>query len=105
MKNIVFLLMSLMLYGCSGSDKQKTVTEFMVSGDLTAEVVSVPVPYLVPRYMGISGDYLFVYKEREEKLFSLFSLPDFIPRRQQLIRAICCGKDIFYFCLFDVVMH
>lgn len=76
MKNIVFLLMSLMLYGCSGSDKQKTVTEFMVSGDLTAEVVSVPVPYLVPRYMGISGDYLFVYKEREENLFSLFSLPD-----------------------------
>lgn len=76
MRDIVCLLMSLLLYACSGSNKQKTVTEFMVSGDLTAEVISVPVPYLVPRYMGISGDYLFVYKEREDKLFSLFSLPD-----------------------------
>lgn len=33
-------------------------------------------PYLLPRYMGIADDLLFVYKEKERELFEFFSLPD-----------------------------
>ena len=76
MKEVVFVLSLMIFCACSESGKQKTITEFAESGELTAEIVTVPVPYLVPRYMGISGDYLFVHKVREEKLFSIYSLPD-----------------------------
>ena len=76
MRNIAFVWMLLVFCACSDSDKQRTITEFAKTGELTAEVVAVPVPYLVPRYMGISGDYLLIHKVREEKLFSIYSLPD-----------------------------
>lgn len=76
MKKVSFFLMLLMFCACVDSGKQKVVHEFGAYGELVAEVVPVPVPYLIPRYMGISGDYLLVHKVREEKLFSLFSLPD-----------------------------
>lgn len=76
MREVVFVLSLMIFCACSESGKQKTITKFAESGELTAEIVTVPVPYLVPRYMGISGDYLFVHKVREEKLFSIYSLPD-----------------------------
>lgn len=75
MKKVSFLLM-LLLCACADSEKERVVTEFDRYGELVSESVTVPVPYLVPRYMGISGDYLVVHKVREEKLFSIFSLPD-----------------------------
>lgn len=76
MRKFVFVLMLLVFCACSDSDKQKTIMEFAKTGELTAEIVTVPVPYLIPRYMGISGDYLLIHKVREEKMFSIYSLPD-----------------------------
>ena len=76
MRLIVFVLLLAMFCACTGSGKHETITEFAETSELVAEIVTVPVPYLVPRYMGITGNYLFVHKVREEKLFSIYSLPD-----------------------------
>ena len=75
MKKLSVIAMLLVCCACSDSGKQKVVTEFERSGELVADVVEVSAPYLVPRYMGITGEYLLVHKVREDKLFSLFSLP------------------------------
>ncbi len=76
MKYIVFVLILSVFCTCSDSDKERTITEFPATGELEAEVVTVPVSFLAPRYMGISGNRLLIHKVREEKLFSIYSLPD-----------------------------
>lgn len=76
MKNIFLVLIVLVLGACSEPEKLKTVTAFSETGELVAEIVTVPASYLAPRYMGISGDYLLIHKVREGKFFSIFSLPD-----------------------------
>lgn len=43
---------------------------------MQAKIQPVPAPLLLPRHIGITDDYLFVYKEREEQLFALFRLPE-----------------------------
>ena len=69
MRKIAFILMLLVFYACSESGKEKKITAFEETCELTAEVVTASIPFLVPRYMGISGDNLFIHKVREEKLF------------------------------------
>ena len=76
MRHLVFILISLVFTACSDSGKEKKITAFEETCELTAEVVTSSIPFLVPRYMGISGDNLFIHKVREEKMFSIYSLPD-----------------------------
>lgn len=86
MKRILYALTLGVLLSCCGhGDSSITVTTFEKEGELTAEEITVPVPFLVPRYLGVSGNYLFVYKEREDVLFSIFSLPD-------MKHLTCAGK-------------
>jgi hypothetical protein len=57
-------------------EKTFVVTAFEETGELTASVQKIPVPVLIPRYMCIVNDKLFIYKEKEDKLFDIFHLPD-----------------------------
>ena len=70
-----------LLICCSCTSKQKvnvsTVTDFMETGKLTAQVQKIPVDILIPRAMLIVEDKLVVYKEKEEYLFDVFSLSDY----------------------------
>jgi hypothetical protein len=77
MKYIFLLLLTLMLCTCSG-DREETsvVTAFGKTGKLTANVHKMPVSILLPRFMMVANDELFVYKEKEDKLFEIFHLPD-----------------------------
>ena len=72
------LCLFLLCNACSDNQEGKvvTVTSFPQTLALTAQVKTVPVPFLLPRYIGIADDQLFVYKEREKDLFEFFSLPD-----------------------------
>ncbi|GHT49421.1 hypothetical protein FACS189474_3260 [Bacteroidia bacterium] len=75
----IFSLVLLMLIFCRCSDhmeKTFTVTAFEETGELTASVQKIPVPILIPRFMCIVNDKLFIYKEKEGKLFDIFNLPD-----------------------------
>ena len=78
MKKIFVLFVAMIsLLSCSQEGIEKSVvTEFPIQESLVAEPRSIPVPLLLPRYMGIWDNYLFVYKEREDSLFSVFRLPD-----------------------------
>lgn len=72
---LIFLCI-LLCESCSNHDSNTVViTKFEKTGTLTATVKEIPEPVLLPRFMGIANDLLFVYKEKEEKLFGLFSLP------------------------------
>lgn len=77
MKHLLLLLLVFVLNACDHDNEKATiVTSFPQTGKLQAQVTQLPVPVLLPRYMGIVGEKLVVYKEKEEKLFSLFNLPD-----------------------------
>lgn len=69
------LLLFLAAYLCLSCTNPQTtceaVTSFPQTADLKAEILPVPVPVLLPRYIGIMGDYLYIYKEKEEKLFAI----------------------------------
>lgn len=70
-------LLFLVLSSCSKEgQEERVVTSFEEEGVLVATQHPVAEPILLPRHMGISGDYLYVYKEREEKTFVLFKLSD-----------------------------
>lgn len=77
MNRIAFIFLCVLLgESCSNHDSDIVViTEFEKTGTLTATVEEIPEPILLPRFMGIANDLLFVYKEKEEKLFDFFSLP------------------------------
>jgi hypothetical protein len=77
MKYIVLLGLLILFCTCSGRTGQTTVvTAFPVTGKLNAYVQKIPEPLLLPRYMCVSDEYLFVYKEKESMLFEIFHLPD-----------------------------
>ena len=71
------VVLPLICLSCSQeTDTERVVTEFEDEGTLIAREHAIPVPILLPRYIGISGDYLYVYKEREQNTFVLFRLSD-----------------------------
>lgn len=77
MKYISVALVMLLFYACSDKSGVNVVTQFEQNAELkTATVQTLPVPVLLPRYMGITGEYLYVYKEKEENLFAFFHLPE-----------------------------
>lgn len=76
MKKILFLLTILCVSCTNKVGKEEEILEFPLTGSLTAQIAPVPTPILLPRHIGVTDDYLFVYKEREEKLFAFFSLED-----------------------------
>lgn len=77
MKHLLLLLFVFILNACSNYENNTTiVTSFPQTGKLQAQVKQLPVPVLLPRFMGIVGEKLVVYKEKEEKIFALFNLFD-----------------------------
>lgn len=79
MKNWYNLLLVLVTICCScapTSDTERIISEFKEEGALIAKEHIISEPILLPRYIGISGNYLYVYKEREENMFVLFRLSD-----------------------------
>lgn len=73
---LIVLLSVLQLLPACTKKGETIITSFPQQKTLQAKIKHVPSPFLVPRYIGITGDYLFIYKEREEFLFSFFRLPD-----------------------------
>lgn len=78
MKHTFLSLLIILLFGACAGNKEKmvVVTAFEETGTLTAVVQKIPEPILLPRFMGIANNQLFVYKEKEEKLFEFFTLPN-----------------------------
>lgn len=79
MKYLLFPLLLLAFLCSSCEDKGETVVEvtsFPQVGSLIGAEIAIPTPILLPRYIGVLDNYLFVYKEREENLFALFRLDD-----------------------------
>lgn len=75
--HIVIIVFPFVFCSCSHDKRtEHIVTDFEDKGTLVATEHDIPVPILLPRYIGISGDYLYVYKERENKTFVLFNLSD-----------------------------
>lgn len=76
----IFFAILLFTLSCLSCTKSTNTTEqvvaFPVAGSIGATVQSIPVPILLPRHIGTLDDYLFVYKEKEEKLFAFFDLHD-----------------------------
>lgn len=76
MRTLLLLLASYFCLSCTKSTVCESVTSFPRTTDLEAEILPIPVPVLLPRYIGIMDDYLYIYKEKEEKLFAFFDLKD-----------------------------
>lgn len=74
----IFGILLLLCNGCTHTAHEgaTVVTSFAQTDSLTAEIKKIAEPILLPRYMGICGDRLFIYKEKEEFMFELFSLPE-----------------------------
>lgn len=74
---LLFLLAAYLCLSCTNLQTMcEAVVSFPKTADLKAEILPVPVPVLLPRYIGIMDDYLYIYKEKEEKLFAFFNLKD-----------------------------
>ena len=72
-----YLLLILVFFiSCNNSNDVIVVTEFENVGELVADIHKLPNPILLPRLMLVSDSLLFVYKEKEEKLFLVFNLPE-----------------------------
>ena len=70
-------IFALLAFSCASSTQEiSQVTSFPVMGKLTASIIPISKPILLPRYIGCLTDYLIVYKEKEEHLFSFFRLDD-----------------------------
>lgn len=77
MKIVYFILIVLCFCSCSNGGKtEKVVKVFPIREKLHGEVYKSSVPLFVPRYMGITGDYLYVYKEREKYKFVVYRIPE-----------------------------
>lgn len=78
MKSLFYSSLLILLCGACASNTERVdvITTFGETGTLTAVVRKVPEPILLPRFMGIANNQLFVYKEKEDKLFEFFTLPD-----------------------------
>lgn len=66
----------LLFQACHSVGQPDIVVSFPKTGQLHATVQKVPVPFLLPRFMGIMGDRVLVYKEKEDSLFQFFALPE-----------------------------
>ena len=77
MKRLIYIIVSIFLVSCSRIvSHEKIVEGFGHSDVLEAETYEMSEPVFLPRYMGVSGDYLYVYKEREAYKFSVYRIPD-----------------------------
>jgi hypothetical protein len=77
MKYIISLSLILVLCSCSNNESRvSVVTAFDNSGVLLSRIHKTIVPVLLPRSMFVSNNKLFIYKEKEDKLFHVFNLPD-----------------------------
>lgn len=77
MKIVYIILIVLCFCSCSNGGKtEKVVKVFPIREKLHGEVYKSSVPLFVPRYMGITGDYLYVYKEREKYKFVVYRIPE-----------------------------
>ena len=76
MCKIAVIIYILFCFSCTEHVETISVSSFGKTGHLIAEIKEMPEPVLLPRYMGIVGDKLFVYKEKEQFLFEFFSLPE-----------------------------
>ena len=78
MMNIVYAILLVFCFcSCLNENKtEKVVKEFPVTEKLYSVVYKSSVPLFVPRYMGITGDYLYVYKEREKYKFVVYRIPE-----------------------------
>jgi hypothetical protein len=73
---ILLLIGTGMFISCNRHKETSVVTFFPKTGKFEAKIKKLPVAILLPRAMIISGDKLFIYKEKEENLFEVFYLPD-----------------------------
>lgn len=72
--SICFLVL---FFSCARhEEKVHIVTEFEVKGELKASVQKIPASIAIVRGMFVSGDYLFLYKQKDSTLFDIFHLPD-----------------------------
>lgn len=77
MKLVYIILIVFCFCSCSNERKtEKVVKEFPITEKLHGEVYKTFSPLFVPRYMGITGDYLYVYKEREKYKFVVYRIPE-----------------------------
>lgn len=77
MKHILSLLLLLICCGCSNNMYNGTVvTAFKNTGELVSNIQKTSVPVLLPRSMFIVDNKLFIYREKEDKLFHIFNLPN-----------------------------
>jgi hypothetical protein len=76
MKHIVLLLFLTVCSCSNNTEKTSVVMVFGKKGELMASVKKIPEPVLLPRFMCVANDYLFVYKEKEATLFEIFHLPE-----------------------------
>lgn len=77
MRFVIVILMFMILVSCNDTLlKEKTFREFPVVEELMSEIYPSPTPIFIPRFMGTTDDYLYIYKEREEKKIVVFHIPD-----------------------------
>ena len=77
MKLSLIIGLCICFFSCTSKQvEERTVQSFGETGKLTPEICHLPSPIYIPRYMGVTGDYLYVYKERENKKFVVFKLPE-----------------------------
>lgn len=69
-------ILLLFFQACNSVGHSEIVVSFPKTVQLTAKVKKVPTPFLLPRFMGIMGDRVLIYKDREDTLFQFFALPE-----------------------------
>lgn len=76
MKHLFPYLCGLILLCCACSPTgTEMITSFSKTDILKARIKEVPPPFLLPRFMGVMGDRLLIYKDKEDTLFQSFALP------------------------------
>ena len=77
MKKFLYIVVCVFLASCSGeSSIEKSIEHFDKSEVLYAETHTIPNLIFLPRYMGVWGNYLYIYKERESYKFSVYRIPE-----------------------------
>lgn len=56
----------LLFQACNSAEHSAIIASFPKAAQLHATVKKVPVPFLLPRFMGITGDRLLIYKDKED---------------------------------------
>lgn len=79
MRLVHVIWLCLLMYSCTLTQpKEVIVSSFPHTEKLSSEVCRLPVPIFVPRFMGVTGDFLYIYKEREEQVFVTFHIPEML---------------------------